>query len=133
MGRFNRHLLSSRVILEQKTVMGDGVHFLKLRRNKWKLEKIFHVFKHLPKIMQPTVEGPKDNYHKENVYNKSKKFLYINFFFLYQHVLPFITELSFMVWVITPKFIFNSLFNSFTNVNICIIKFICLSIQFGGH
>lgn len=44
------------------------------------MEKIFHVFKHLPKIMQPIVEGPKDNYHKENVYNKSKKFLYINFY-----------------------------------------------------
>lgn len=66
------------------------------------MEKIFHVFKHLPKIMQPIIEGPKDNYHKENVYNKSKRFLYINFFFLYQHVLPFITELSFMVWIIAP-------------------------------
>lgn len=62
--------------MEQKAVMGDEVCFLKLRRNKWKMEKIFHVFKHLPKIIQPIVEGPKYNHHKENVYNKSKNSVY---------------------------------------------------------
>lgn len=41
------------------------------------------------------------SYHNENVYNKSKKFLYIIFSSYINTFFLFITELNFMVWIIT--------------------------------